>query len=123
MSSQNVFSVNKDSDFDPSQVKRLNPHRQSPEGVMSSDDEDNYRESGTGILEFSPQKAGMDVTPANYNCQKGDKDKRHSGVFSSVAGKNKISLSFTIDQVYLECNKLFCIYGCEIYQICCLVFL
>lgn len=27
----------------------------------------NRRQSGTGILEFSPAKAGQDVTPANYN--------------------------------------------------------
>ena len=49
---------------------------------------DFMRESGTGILEFSPEKAGLDVTPANFEFphQNGDPAKRHSGTFSTIAG-------------------------------------
>lgn len=35
-------------------------------GMMTSD-RAGYRESGSGILEFSPAKAGLDVTPANLD--------------------------------------------------------
>ena len=35
---------------------------------MSSDEDDvMFTESGHGILEFSADKAGQDVTPANYD--------------------------------------------------------
>ena len=55
---------------------------------MSSDDDDDHRESGTGILEFSPDKAGMDITPANYNFTQSQphRDKRHSGTLAGIAG-------------------------------------
>ncbi len=55
--------------------------------VVSMSSEEDVRESGTGILEFSPEKAGMDVTPANYNFpEPKEKEKRNSGTFSSIAG-------------------------------------
>lgn len=38
----------------------------------------NRRQSGTGILEFSPAKAGQDITPANYNFIHGTKSKPSS---------------------------------------------
>ena len=47
-----------------------------------------YRPSGTGILEFSPDRAGMDVTPANL--YEGSPDRttgRHSNKLSTVAGR------------------------------------
>jgi hypothetical protein len=40
--------------------------------------------SGQGILEFSPEKAGMDVTPANFDFP--EREKRHSHTFTSIAG-------------------------------------
>ncbi|KAI1285958.1 Potassium voltage-gated channel subfamily H member 7 [Halotydeus destructor] len=46
----------------------------------------NRRQSGTGILEFSPAKAGRDVTPANYNFALGP---------GSSAGKARISSAST----------------------------
>ena len=54
----------------------------------SSEAEENYRNSGTGILEFSPEKAGQDVTPANYQFSERDRERRHTaGTFSSIAGE------------------------------------
>ena len=52
----------------------------------SSDDDPH--ESGTGILEFSPDKAGLDVTPANYNFgpSQPTRDKRHSTTLAGIAG-------------------------------------
>ncbi|KAI0234503.1 hypothetical protein LSAT2_015219 [Lamellibrachia satsuma] len=53
----------------------------------SSGDEENYRNSGTGILEFSPEKAGQDITPANFQFSERDRERRHTaGTFSSIAG-------------------------------------
>jgi len=47
-----------------------------------------YRPSGIGILEFSPDRAGMDVTPANL--YEGSPDRapgRYSSKLSTVAGR------------------------------------
>ena len=41
--------------------------------------------SGQGILEFSPEKAGLDVTPANFDFP--EREKRHSSTFTSIAGE------------------------------------
>ena len=54
------------------------------EGDLTTEEEDDRLESGTGILEFSPDKAGRDVTPANYDFR--EREKRHSGTLSSIAG-------------------------------------
>ena len=65
----------------------------SSEGEEDEDDED-FRESGAGILEFSPQKAGLDVTPANFNFEREPRpEKRHSGALSSIAGDFTVGLS------------------------------
>ncbi|CAL1267190.1 unnamed protein product [Larinioides sclopetarius] len=53
----------------------------SDEGTGFSDDEDR-RYSGLGILEFSPTKAGQDVTPANLNFGQ----RQRSGTLHSIAG-------------------------------------
>jgi len=45
----------------------------------------NRRSSGTGILEFSPAKAGQDITPANYSFPK-KPGKKKSSIPSSLAG-------------------------------------
>jgi hypothetical protein len=42
-----------------------------------SSDEEIYRESGGGILEFSPEKAGLDVTPANFDFPLDDRRPLH----------------------------------------------
>ena len=69
---------------------RKSRHRSSPEvdaplSFESSDEE--IRESGAGILEFSPAKAGQDVTPANFDFQPRDKEKKQSSGFPYIAGK------------------------------------
>ena len=51
--------------------------------TLSSEDETHT--SGAGILEFSPEKAGQDITPANYEFAAG-KEKRSSGTLSTIAG-------------------------------------
>lgn len=53
----------------------------SDEGTGFSDDDDR-RHSGMGILEFSPTKAGQDVTPANLNFGQ----RQRSGTLHSIAG-------------------------------------
>uniref|UniRef100_A0A061QFY8 Putative voltage-gated potassium channel n=1 Tax=Cupiennius salei TaxID=6928 RepID=A0A061QFY8_CUPSA len=53
----------------------------SDEGTGFSDDDDR-RHSGMGILEFSPTKAGQDVTPANLNFGQ----RQRSGALHSIAG-------------------------------------
>ncbi|XP_077556115.1 potassium voltage-gated channel seizure isoform X4 [Haemaphysalis longicornis] len=76
-------------------------------GLGFSDDEDGddggigptgsgrRTESGRGILEFSPEKAGLDVTPANYDFQDGGaagsrspsvEPRRRNGTLNSIAG-------------------------------------
>ena len=62
---------------------------QTDEDHTSSDDDDHHQESGVGILEFSPAKAGLDVTPANYDFAPPTqipRDKRHSGTLAGIAG-------------------------------------
>ncbi|GBN15181.1 Potassium voltage-gated channel subfamily H member 6 [Araneus ventricosus] len=53
----------------------------SDEGTGFSDEEDR-RYSGLGILEFSPTKAGQDVTPANLSFGQ----RQRSGTLHSIAG-------------------------------------
>lgn len=55
---------------------------------MSFDDssDEEIRESGAGILEFSPAKAGLDVTPAKFSEFKRKEERRQPSGFSSFAG-------------------------------------
>ena len=55
----------------------------------SSDaDSTTYRPSGIGILEFSPDRAGMDVTPAHLYERSPDRTTgRYASRLSTVAGK------------------------------------
>lgn len=48
-------------------------------------DEEISRHSGTGILEFSPDKAGQDVTPANFDFKDGVRV--NDGAFTALTGK------------------------------------
>ncbi|KAK3587810.1 hypothetical protein CHS0354_019676 [Potamilus streckersoni] len=76
--------------FKPSRIKHLRRQTSVEKGPMvsmsfedSSDEE--TRESGAGILEFSPAKAGQDITPANLDF--GPRERKRSSVgFSSIAG-------------------------------------
>lgn len=48
----------------------------------------NERQSGIGILEFSPSLAGNDVTPANFDFSNKNRMKRYSeNSFHSLTGK------------------------------------
>lgn len=64
-------------------------HRSSQEtepGLSYESSDEEIRESGAGILEFSPAKAGQDVTPANFDFQPRDKEKKLSSGFPYIAG-------------------------------------
>lgn len=54
---------------------------------MDYNSDDEIRESGGGILEFSPAKAGLDMTPANFDFEIKDDKKRTTTGLSSLAGK------------------------------------
>lgn len=54
------------------------------------------RYSGTGILEFSPQKAGLDVTPANYDFTKPVRTR--SGTLNSLSGDSKFQFNFNFHE-------------------------
>lgn len=56
--------------------------------------EEDIRESGVGILEFSPAKAGLDITPAKFDDFESKEDrKRPSGFGSSIVGVYEFSLT------------------------------
>ena len=48
---------------------------------------EDIRESGAGILEFTPAKAGLDMTPANFDFESRDEKKKNHSGFSCLAGK------------------------------------
>ena len=82
--------------FRPSRVRRLRRRTSLEDGpTMSMSFEDStdeeIRESGIGILEFSPAKAGQDVTQANYNFPPKER-KRSSSGFTSLPGNGMLSL-------------------------------
>ena len=54
-------------------------------GEYASDED--VRESGAGILEFTPAKAGLDMTPANYDFETKDEKKRNATGLSNFAGE------------------------------------
>ncbi|XP_067122338.1 potassium voltage-gated channel subfamily H member 6-like isoform X3 [Centruroides vittatus] len=64
----------------PRRKRRMGRQLSTDDGTGYSDEDRRY--SGTGILEFSPDKAGLDVTPANVDFAQ----KNVSGPFNSIAG-------------------------------------
>ncbi|XP_076327566.1 voltage-gated inwardly rectifying potassium channel KCNH6-like isoform X3 [Tachypleus tridentatus] len=66
--------------------RKVSSKHQSTDGIMELTDEENDRDfSGTGILEFSPSKAGQDITPVNLEF--GDRpESRHGAIHSIAAG-------------------------------------
>ena len=76
------------------------------EGVSTDEEDPNFHEyspAGRGILVFSPEKAGQDVTPANYTFPENSKEKRHSTTLTSIAGTYKCALmNFIITHVSLD---------------------
>ena len=69
--------------FRPARVGQQ-PHMQEEQMFESS--EEDIRESGAGILEFSTAKAGQDITPANYDFEMRDEKKKSSAGLSNLAG-------------------------------------
>ncbi|GFU17415.1 potassium voltage-gated channel subfamily H member 6 [Nephila pilipes] len=61
--------------------RRRRPRPPSSDEGTGFSDEDDRRYSGMGILEFSPTKAGQDVTPANLNFGQ----RQRSGTLHSIA--------------------------------------
>ncbi|CAC5406768.1 Potassium voltage-gated channel unc-103,Potassium voltage-gated channel subfamily H member 2,Potassium voltage-gated channel subfamily H member 4,Potassium voltage-gated channel subfamily H member 5,Potassium voltage-gated channel subfamily H member 7,Potassium voltage-gated channel subfamily H member 1,Potassium voltage-gated channel protein eag,Potassium voltage-gated channel subfamily H member 8,Potassium voltage-gated channel subfamily H member 6,Potassium voltage-gated channel subfamily H member 3 [My len=77
--------------FRPSRAKRLRRHKSQEDGPTMSmsfeSSEEDIRESGVGILEFSPAKAGQDITPAKFDdFESKEERKRPSGFGSSLVG-------------------------------------
>nr|KAG5693503.1 hypothetical protein BaRGS_006205 [Batillaria attramentaria] len=68
--------------FRPSRIQH--PHLRDDQEMYESSEED-IRESGAGILEFSTAKAGQDITPANYDFDMKDDKKKSSAGFSNLA--------------------------------------
>ncbi|XP_054713690.1 potassium voltage-gated channel subfamily H member 6-like [Uloborus diversus] len=62
--------------------RRRRPKPPSSDEDASDEEEHRRRYSGMGILEFSPTKAGQDVTPANLNFGQNQR----SGTLHSIAG-------------------------------------
>ncbi|XP_035217650.1 potassium voltage-gated channel subfamily H member 6-like isoform X2 [Stegodyphus dumicola] len=62
--------------------RRRRPRPPSSDEGTGFSDEDDRRYSGMGILEFSPTKAGQDVTPANLSFGQ----RQRSGTLHSIAG-------------------------------------
>nr|QTA73550.1 potassium voltage-gated channel protein Erg [Scolopendra subspinipes] len=63
-------------------MKRMDSSSESSYSTINDDNHNHCHHSGTGILEFSPDKAGQDVTPANYDFR--DSDKTNSMRLSSI---------------------------------------
>ncbi|XP_022249689.1 potassium voltage-gated channel subfamily H member 7-like isoform X2 [Limulus polyphemus] len=65
--------------------RKISSKHMSSDGIMELTDEENDRDfSGTGILEFSPGKAGQDITPVNLEF--GDRSDSQHGTIHSIAG-------------------------------------
>ncbi|GFR28253.1 potassium voltage-gated channel subfamily H member 6 [Trichonephila clavata] len=76
--------------------RRRRPRPPSSDEGTGFSDEDDRRYSGMGILEFSPTKAGQDVTPANLNFGQ----RQRSGTLHSIAGLlQDLKRSFTDTKV------------------------
>ena len=86
--------------FRPRRVRRMRRGVESgPTVSMSFDDtsDEEMRQSGGGILEFSPLKAGQDVTPANldfgsthhhhHHHGPHENERKRSSGFSTITGR------------------------------------
>lgn len=54
--------------------------------TVASSQQVNSLRSNSGILEFSPEKAGLDITPANFNFVKSPQNNKAEG--SALIGKS-----------------------------------
>ncbi|XP_059148372.1 potassium voltage-gated channel subfamily H member 2-like [Physella acuta] len=86
--------------FRSTRLRKRRSHEDGGHNSMEypSDDEE-VRESGGGILEFTPAKAGLDMTPANFDFESKDEKKRTAAGLSSLAAGALSSVSSTLMNV------------------------
>lgn len=72
--------------FRPSRLRHRRSHEETNLNSMEYPSDEDIRESGAGILEFTPAKAGMDMTPANFDFESKDDKKRTTAGLSCLAG-------------------------------------
>lgn len=86
-----IFSAARQRSVDVATIRRnLGDGDTSQSGMQrdnSSDADSAYRQSGTGILQFSAEKAGLDVTPAHFYTGTVEHERCYTSAFSSVAGQ------------------------------------
>ncbi|XP_025096460.1 potassium voltage-gated channel subfamily H member 6-like isoform X3 [Pomacea canaliculata] len=71
--------------FRPSRSHHPQQASMHPDHQSYPSSEEDIRESGAGILEFSTAKAGQDITPANYDFEMKEEKKKTSAGFSNLA--------------------------------------
>ncbi|KAJ8024583.1 Potassium voltage-gated channel subfamily H member 7 [Holothuria leucospilota] len=69
--------------------QRSSSHEQTDKMIPASMDS-SEEECGTGILEFSPELAGRDITPATYPTEDGPKEGTLSALAGALSGMNSI---------------------------------
>jgi len=91
---------------DAASVKSTSDVSDARRECSSDADSTTYRPSGIGILEFSPDRAGLDVTPANLHpgspldrAATATAAARYSNKLSTVAG----TIVLCLTNVYLRC--------------------
>ncbi|XP_015783297.1 potassium voltage-gated channel subfamily H member 2 isoform X2 [Tetranychus urticae] len=72
--------------YGPFVASSLENEDDEPDPLMVYYNNIRRRNSGAGILEFSPAKAGRDVTPANYDFREACKKRKKSATNHSLAG-------------------------------------
>lgn len=72
--------------FRPSRLQQRRSHDEPILASMEYPSDEDIRESGAGILEFTPAKAGLDMTPANFDFETKDEKKRATVGLTSLAG-------------------------------------
>lgn len=86
---------NGEGEFCPALAPRLKSKdtNDDSQDMATSDDELSLLvTSGNGILEFSPQKAGLDVTPANLDFGDMEKKQTTPATLSLIAGGLRVVL-------------------------------
>ncbi|XP_055885138.1 potassium voltage-gated channel subfamily H member 6-like isoform X4 [Biomphalaria glabrata] len=85
--------------FRPTRLQKRQSKDEPAHTSLDYNSDDEIRESGGGILEFSPAKAGLDMTPANFDFEIKDDKKRTTTGLSSLAAGALSSVSNTLMNV------------------------
>ncbi|CAG5134828.1 unnamed protein product, partial [Candidula unifasciata] len=85
--------------FRPSRLQQRRSHEEPILASMEYPSDEDIRESGGGILEFTPAKAGLDMTPANFDFETKDEKKRATAGLTSLAAGALSSVSNTLMNV------------------------